>query len=245
MKYVLALDPGDTMTAVVLVDLEAERLEGRWYLPNMDVLELIPDLAIGKQPKKYLDSIPHGKKKIKADAKIREDIGISADKPYPVPEFMISEMIACYGMTAGKSLFETCVWIGRFIDAFCNAKKDKNAYSLMYRGEIKKNIAHVSKGGDAQVNAGLRERMGDKGTKKEPGPMYGMMNDLNAALCVALTFKDYLDEYERMQKTPRWKDVLKGNIKLNTFYRHLEGQDYNAPLGVKNLEWEDYINGED
>src|SRR5687768_16451908 len=53
----------------------------------------------------------------------------------PMPERdrtrLAVEMIACYGMSVGKETFETCLWIGRFLEAW------GGPYRLVYRLECK------------------------------------------------------------------------------------------------------------
>jgi len=49
-------------------------------------------------------------------------------------DHMAIEMIASYGMAVGKTTFETCVWIGRFIQAY---NKDNENHTCIYRGDVK------------------------------------------------------------------------------------------------------------
>lgn len=104
------------------------------------------------------------------------------------PQFAI-EMIASYGMPVGKEVFETCLWIGKFIEHWGGA-------SLVYRKQVAVHICNSVKASDANVRQGILDLFprtgGGKtpqiGTKKEPGPLFGVSGDIWSALGVALTF---------------------------------------------------------
>ncbi len=96
------------------------------------------------------------------------------------------EMVASYGMPVGREVFETCVWIGRFIEAW------GRPFRLVYRREVKLHVCASPKANDASIRQALIDRFGpgkDKaiGTKKAPGPLYGVHGDEWAALAVAVT----------------------------------------------------------
>lgn len=95
------------------------------------------------------------------------------------------EMIASYGMAVGQETFETCVWIGRFIQAWSGS--DPIRYT---RNEIKNHICHSSRANDSNIRQALIDRYGPPGTKKNPGPTYGITADMWAALAVATTAYD-------------------------------------------------------
>ena len=95
------------------------------------------------------------------------------------------EMIASYGMPVGREVFETCVWIGRFMEAFGAAR-----CSRLTRNEIKNHLCHSSKAKDANIRQALIDRLGSPGTKRAPGPTYGIVADEWAALAVAVTWYD-------------------------------------------------------
>ena len=103
---------------------------------------------------------------------------------------LVYEMIACYGMPVGAEVFETCVWIGRFIEAW-GGKSEK-----MYRRDVKMFLCGTNLAKDANVRQALLDRFprtgGGKtpqiGTKKQPGPLYGVKSDIWAALGVAVTY---------------------------------------------------------
>lgn len=100
-------------------------------------------------------------------------------------DFVI-EMVACYGMPAGKDLFETCVWIGRFWQSaglFMNRDQ-------IYRMEEKMNLCHDSRAKDANIRQALIDRFGPVGTKKDPGWFYGVSKDVWAAIAVGVTWAD-------------------------------------------------------
>lgn len=96
------------------------------------------------------------------------------------------EMIASYGMPVGAEVFETCVWIGRFIQAWHPAP-----HALIFRRDVKLHLCGSARAKDAHIRAALLDRFGGKaaiGKKATPGPLYGFKSDIWAALAVALTF---------------------------------------------------------
>ena len=97
------------------------------------------------------------------------------------------EMIASYGMPVGKEVFETCVWIGRFMQAWGGAE-------LIYRKDVKMHLCGTTKAKDGNVRQALIDRLGAPGTKKNPGVTYGVSGDVWQALALAVTYYDKLRE---------------------------------------------------
>lgn len=91
------------------------------------------------------------------------------------------EMIKSYGMPVGAETFETCLWIGRFIQ--CHSAQHR----LLGRKEVVSWICSSAKAKDSNVRQALIDRYGEPGTKKNPGHLYGISKDLWSALAVALT----------------------------------------------------------
>jgi hypothetical protein len=103
------------------------------------------------------------------------------------------EMIASYGMAVGKSVFETCVWIGRFVEV---ARVEPR---LVYRRDAKLHLCHSPRAKDANVRQALIDRLGPQGTKKNPGPTYGMKSHLWAALAVGVFAWDQVKQEEKAE----------------------------------------------
>lgn len=107
----------------------------------------------------------------------------------PMDRLLAVEMIASYGMPVGREVFETCLWIGRFVEAWASRGGE---YLLVYRREVKLHLCESVRANDANIRAALIDRFGPGktaaiGTKKTPGPLYGLKGDEWAALGVALT----------------------------------------------------------
>lgn len=110
------------------------------------------------------------------------------------------EMVASYGMPVGASVFETCVWIGRFWQA-CIALSRK---ALVYRIDEKLTLCRDSRAKDANIRQALIDRFapntpnGGKGTKKDPGWFYGFSADVWQAYAVGVTYADMAEgRYKR------------------------------------------------
>jgi hypothetical protein len=101
------------------------------------------------------------------------------------PDRCAIEMIASFGMPVGREVFETCVWIGRFMEAFGADRCDR-----LTRIEIKSHLCHSAKAKDANIRQALIDRLGPPGTKKAPGGTYGISGDVWSALAVAVTWMD-------------------------------------------------------
>ena len=100
------------------------------------------------------------------------------------------EMIDSYGMAVGREVFETCVWIGRFMQA----ARDPGSVRLVYRRDVKLALCGTSKAKDPNVRQAIIDRFpatgGGKtpqiGTKGQPGPLYGVSSHAWPALGVAM-----------------------------------------------------------
>ena len=104
------------------------------------------------------------------------------DKPEQSQVLLAVEMIASYGMAVGKDVFETCVWIGRFIQAWTPRE-----YRLVYRKDVKLHLCQSMRAKDSNIRQVLIDRFGKPGTKKNPGATYGIAKDMWSALAVAVT----------------------------------------------------------
>ena len=104
------------------------------------------------------------------------------------PEVVI-EMIASYGMAVGTSVFETCVWIGRFEQHAANYGA---LVTRLPRLAVKMHLCHTARAKDSNVRQALVDRFGDPGTKKNPGKLYGIKSHLWPALALAVTYLDMM-----------------------------------------------------
>lgn len=101
------------------------------------------------------------------------------------------EMIASYGMPVGKEVFETCVWIGRFIECMNLIPQDRiTVTEYVYRKDEKMNICHSMKAKDSNIRQALIDRFGPVGTKINPGWFYGFKSDIWSAYAVGITYID-------------------------------------------------------
>jgi hypothetical protein len=113
-------------------------------------------------------------------------------------KILVIEMIASYGMPCGKEVFETCVWIGRFIEAW------NNKYELVYRKDIKIHFCQSMKAKDVNIIQALVDRFGDtnkhgkyaKGTNKNPGYFYGFAADMWQAFALAIYQYDKIKDIQ-------------------------------------------------
>jgi len=103
---------------------------------------------------------------------------------------MAIEMVACYGMPVGKDTFETCVWIGRFIERF------PGECDFIYRKDVKLALCNSMRAKDGNIRQAILDRFpatgGGKtpqiGIKKKPGPLYGVSTHAWSALAVGITW---------------------------------------------------------
>lgn len=101
----------------------------------------------------------------------------------PQPRIAV-EMIASYGRPVGAEVFETCVAIGRMVEA-C-AERGVSAV-LVTRLAVKQHVCNSGAAKDPHIRQALMDLLGPQGTKKSPGPTYGVKSHAWAALAVAVT----------------------------------------------------------
>lgn len=156
----LAIDPGNEQSAWVRYSTKERRLLNFGKQPNAEVLEVVESHA--------------------------------ADSPSYTPQSPLAiEMIASYGMPVGAEVFDTCRWIGRLEQVWMTNYYGLGA-QLVYRRDVKLHLCGQARAKDANIRAALMDLFGPGkeraiGTKKTPGPLYGVTADVWSALAVAVT----------------------------------------------------------
>ena len=158
---ILALDPGPVQTGWVQYD--GTRVIDSGVAANATVLRCLDQGGIMRWP----------------------------NPSFPLGTTLAIEMIASYGMPVGREVFETCVWIGRFQQTW----HDPEAVRLVYRKDVKLHLCGSPRAKDGNVRQALIDLFPASGggatpqigTKKQPGPLYGVSTHAWPALGVAIT----------------------------------------------------------
>ena len=98
------------------------------------------------------------------------------------------ESVECYGMPVGAEVFQTCYWIGRFIER----RGGSEFVTLVPRREVKLHLCGNVRAKDPNIRQAILDLYGGSaavGKKKSPGPLYGITSHLWSALAVGLTFR--------------------------------------------------------
>ncbi len=116
---------------------------------------------------------------------------------YGDPNIMAIENMTSYGRRVGASVFNTCVWIGRFQQAWY----DPESVFLIKRKTIVTSLTGQAKAGDSQVRRSILKlyppcgggKIPQVGIKKQPGPLYGISTHAWQALAVGLYVEKMLN----------------------------------------------------
>ena len=126
--------------------------------------------------------------------------------------YLAVEMPACYGMPVGKSIFDTCLMVGRFVQAWGGAadynlvlrrgrwgpEPDTTGASGAFPG-VCTTLCRHNGAKDKNIRRAILDRFPASGggatpqvgTKPKPGPLYGVSCDVWAALAVAITWWEH------------------------------------------------------
>lgn len=122
------------------------------------------------------------RKEILENEKARDVLGTDF-----VQKTVVIEMISSYGMPVGREVFETVLWIGRFVERATAYGHDVH---LVYRHAIKMHLCNSARAKDSNIRRAIIDRFGGDAAIKKGGPLHGVSKDLWSALAVALYFDD-------------------------------------------------------
>ena len=169
----VCIDPGSTASGVVVYDGEipsgpvvyAAKVDNIELLKALRAREIVHDVAENGVPKwRVVKADLHG------------------------PHVLVVEMIASYGMPVGAEVFETCVHIGRCLEAWSGEAV------RIYRREVNLALCNSPRANDATIRQAILDRFGGKdravGRKATPGPLYAVKADAWAALALGITYTE-------------------------------------------------------
>lgn len=110
---------------------------------------------------------------------------------FPHGATVVIEKVESFGMAVGREVFETVWWAGRFYQTALSAGLDPHEVT---RREVKLTLCGSSRAKDANIRQVLMDRFGgsgSKGTKKNPGPLYGIHDDIWSALALAVVYASH------------------------------------------------------
>jgi hypothetical protein len=154
VSTILAIDPGNTHSAYVIIDPATRRPLEHDKVHNDELLERISDF--------------YG--------------------------HVCIEMVASYGMPVGAEVFDTCVWIGRFIEAHVQISGLEPR--LIKRQPVKFHHCGSARAKDSNITQALIDRFAPgqpnrgKGTKAAPGWFHGFAADIWQAYALAVYAAD-------------------------------------------------------
>lgn len=163
-SFILAIDPGTTASGIVLMNSVTYRPLYAEKIANEEFLEKLEDI---------LPCWPH-------------EENVEA----------VIEMVSHYGtgMPAGREVFETCIWIGRF---WQKLKTLEIPVATITRKSVKMQICgHDAGVRDVNIRIVLCDRFAfgcpnfGKGSKAHPGFFYGFKADIWAAYAVGVAYID-------------------------------------------------------
>jgi len=96
-------------------------------------------------------------------------------------DVVVIESMDARGMRLGQDTLDTILWIGRFQEA--------SGGVLVPRSVVKDVLVGHRKADDAAIRIRLIDMLGGPGTKKDPGPTYGVTKHRWQALAVAVTYQ--------------------------------------------------------
>jgi hypothetical protein len=105
----------------------------------------------------------------------------------PLQYHLLVEEIRSYGMAVGIETFTTVWWSGRFVQRW---SERCGTFEMIPRGEIKLHHCQSPRAKDGNVIRALKDRFGEKGTKKSPGLLYGIKSHEWQALALAVYWSD-------------------------------------------------------
>jgi hypothetical protein len=108
------------------------------------------------------------------------------------------ERIQAMGMAVGEEVFESVRWEARFAMRW-ETVTDRGCL-LVPRIRVKMHHCHDSRAKDANIRQAMLDRFGPgkeaaMGTKKAPGPLYGVSGDVWSALAIATATYDVCEAH--------------------------------------------------
>ena len=105
-------------------------------------------------------------------------------------DILVIEQIESFGMPVGREVFETVFFTGRIAELWHPGRVER-----VPRRVVKQHLCFSVRATDANIWQALVDRFGPTkeravGTKKAPGPLFGIKSHERAALAVAITFHD-------------------------------------------------------
>lgn len=113
------------------------------------------------------------------------DVISSLDLPYHWGDggrMIAIEFLQSFGMPVGKEVFETAYLIGRIQQCAIDRKVE---VLPVYRKQVVLHHCGSPRAKDANIRQAMLDRWGPQGTKKTPGPTYGIKADVWSALAIA------------------------------------------------------------
>lgn len=165
---------------MIIFAIDPGNIMSGYALLGADSTEIIHIIECGKLPNKDIQAI--------------------MNRWFDLTDILAIEMIAHYGqgMAAGATTFDTCIWIGRFLET---AERDMHMQEgvdihRIMRREEKINLCGSMKAKDKDIKQALVDRFAagqpnyGKGTKKAPSFFYGVSADAWSAIAVGVTAFD-------------------------------------------------------